>query len=513
MKKKINVVCWLSFVVICVMSTGCMVGPDYSRPKTAAETSGHFVHAGQHDQDVKDVNDMDRWWEQFGDPITASLVREALEKNYDLKAAAARVLQAEAALAESFGRRLPDISYGITRDRSKVSFDLGDFAPGGGGRLSFFSTTWQEGFSIAYILDVFGKLKRAERAAWADVLAAGANEQVLTNTMIANVVLARTNIATIQHQLSIAKANTESLQKTLEIVERRYELGLVGPVDTRLAREQLAASKAGEPAIELSLTQARHVLDVLLARAPGSSDNLSETLGDLPNLEPVPIGVPAMLLDRRPDVKAAELALRSANEMIGVSIAQLYPDLTLSGRYGSTASEWHDMWKDFNAVETYSLTTALAQPVFRGGQIRAQIKAAKARYAELAANYNSTVLNAMKEVEDALASEQSLQAQLKHVRERLTQAKAAEELSRQRYEQGIEGILTVLQSERSRRAAEEQLILLKGQIWATRVNLYLALGGDWVDREKREDGRQMTDDRKQKTEVKGQKTDVGSSTS
>ena len=141
----------------------------------------------------------------------------------------------------------------------------------------------------------------------------------------------------------------------------------------------------------------------------------------------------------------------------------------------------------------------LAQPIFRGGQIRAQIKAAKARYAELAANYNSTVLTAMKEVEDALASEQSLQTQLKHVQDRLTEARAAEALSRQRYQQGITGILTVLVSERSRRAAEEQLTVLKGQIWTTRVNLYLALGGDWIDRETKEDERQITDDRQTNT--------------
>ena len=308
MKKRLSFVCWLTLVGICVISAGCMVGPGYSRPETAAETSDGYVHSGTHRQDVNDFNDADRWWEQFGDPITAALVREALENNYDLKAAAARVLQAQAALAEAHGRRWPDVSYALGRDRSKVSFDLGDFA--GGGRLSFISETWQQNLSVAYILDVFGKLKRAERAAWADVLAAGASEQVLTNAMIASVISARTNIATIQRQLALAKANTESLQKTLGIVERRYEQGLVGPVDTRLAREQLAASKAGEPAIELSLIQARHALDVLLARPPGSSKDLPETLNELPNLEPVPIGVPASLLDRRPDVKAAELALR-----------------------------------------------------------------------------------------------------------------------------------------------------------------------------------------------------------
>jgi len=494
--KKRWILCGVSFVIILMSSTGCRVGPDYSRPETVAGQTEGFVHAEGHNQDVNDVNEMDRWWEQFGDPITASLVREALEKNYDLKAAAARVIQAQAAMAQAHGRRWPDALYSLGRDRSKVSFDLGDFA--GGGRLSFISETWQQGLTVNYILDVFGKLKRAERAAWADVLAAGANEQVLTNAMIANVINARIGIATIQHQLALAKANTDSLQKTLEIVDRRYELGLVGPVDTRLAREQVAASKAGEPAIELSLIQARHALDVLLARPPGSSKDLPETLNELPDLAPVPIGIPGSLLDRRPDVKAAELALRSANEMIGVSIAGLYPDLTLTGNYGASANRWRDIWHGFS--KTYSLSMGLAQPVFKGGQIRAQIKGAKARFAELAATYNSTVLTAMKEVEDALASEKSLQAQLKYVQDRLTEAKAAEELSRQRYQQGIESILTVLASERSRRVAEEQLIAIRGQIWTTRVNLYLALGGDWVDQETAEDGRQMTDDRKKNTE-------------
>lgn len=481
MKKQLCSMGWLFPVLICVGAAGCTVGPKYSRPETAAQTTAGYHRAGTHEQQVKDFNDVDRWWERFGDPPTAMLVRETLKNNYDLKAAAARVLQAEAALAEAHGRRLPDISYGITRDRSKVSFDLGSFA--GGGRLSFFSTTWQEGFSIAYILDVFGKLRAAERAAWDQMLAAEATQQALTNSLIASVVAARINIATIQRQLAIAKANTENLRKTLEIVERRYEQGLVGPVDTRLARENLAASQAVEPVIELSLVKARHALDVLLARPPGSSKNLPETLSDLPDLAPVPIGIPAYLLDRRPDVRAAELALRSANEMIGVSIAQLYPDLTLSGRYGSTASEWHDMWNEFRAVETYSLAMGLAQPVFKGGQLRAQIDAAKARYQELAADYAGTVLTAMREVEDTLAGEQMLQEQLEHAERRLDEARAAEELSVQRYQEGITGILTVLESERRRSAAEEDLTVLKGQIWTTRVNLYLALGGDWNKQE------------------------------
>jgi multidrug efflux system outer membrane protein len=480
MKRKSVFIGGVFFVISCVMFSGCLVGPRYSRPETPAETSEAFFHAGANEQDVNDFTDADRWWEGFGDPTTAELVRQALENNYDLKAAAARVLQAQASLAEMRGRQWPDISFNLSRDRSKRSFNMGS-GPFGGGRFSVMSTTWAQDFTVNYVLDLFGKLKHSERAAWADMLASGANEQALTNSIIAGVINARINIATIQRRLSIARANTESRERTLRTVEMRYEQGLVSPVDIRLARENLAASKAAEPAVELSLITARHALDVLLARPPGSSKDLPETLEDLPDLEPVPIGMPALLLDRRPDVKVAELALRSANERVGVSIAQLFPDLTLSGNYGANGDEWRDIWEHYS--ETYGLIMRLAQPIFRGGQILAQIDAAKARYAELAANYTGTVLTAMREVEDALVSEQMLQNQLQHTEDRFREAKAAEELSRQRYQQGLTGFLVVLETERRRRIAEEQLTILKGQIWTTRVNLYLALGGDWNKQE------------------------------
>jgi NodT family efflux transporter outer membrane factor (OMF) lipoprotein len=480
MKKRLVFICLLFFVLACAVPMGCMVGPKYSRPETAADTPDGYFQAGTHNEDVNDFADVDRWWERFGDPTTALLVHEALENNYDLKAAAARVLQARAVLAETRGRQLPDVSFNLSRDRSKRSFNLG----GGpfGGRFSVMSTTWSQNISVFYILDLFGKLKHSERAAWADMLAAEATEQALVNSIIATVINARINIATIQRRLAIARANTESRQKTLEIVERRYGQGLVGPVDIRLARENLAASKAIEPAIELSLITARHALDVLLARRAGSSEDLPETLRDLPDLEPVPIGVPPSLLTRRPDVRAAELALRSANERIGASVAQLYPDLTLTASYGASADRWRDIWEHYS--EAYALLMGLTQPIFKGGQIRAQIDAAEARYAELAANYASTVLTAMREVEDALVSEQMLQTQLEHTQIQLREARAAEGLSRQRYQQGITGLLMVLETERRRRMAEEALTVLKGQIWTTRVNIFLALGGDWNYQEK-----------------------------
>jgi multidrug efflux system outer membrane protein len=476
MSKQIVSICGLFFIVVFTILSGCMVGPDYSRPETAAETSDGYYNAGTHDQDVNDFSDVDRWWEKFSDPTTATLVRESLENNYSLKAAAARVLQAQAALTEIHGRRLPDIAYNLNRDRSKRSFNFGGFA--GGGRFTVMTTTWQQDITVAYILDLFGKLKRSERAAWAELLAAEANEQALINSMIATVINARVNIATLQHRLAIARANTASQKKTLNIVERRYEQGLVGPVDIRLARENLAQLEAIEPVIELSLITARNALDELLARRPGSSDELPQTLEDLPDLGPVPIGLPASLLDRRPDVRAAELMLRASNERIGVSIAQLYPDLNIIGTYGFSGDTVEEIFQQ-DETEMYMAIMSLAQPIFRGGQIRAQIEAAEARYAELAANYAGTVLSAMREVEDALVAEHMLQTQLKHARIQFREASAAESLSKQRYERGVEGILTVLESERRRRISEQEVTILKGQIWTNRVNLFLALGGDW----------------------------------
>lgn len=480
-KRKVNVYL-ICITLSCMFFTGCMVGPDYTRPETAAETSEGYYNTGTHMEDVNDFTPIDKWWESFGDPVTAEMVQEALANNYDLKAAAARVLQAQAVLSEARGLQWPDVSYNLSRDRSKRSFNFGGFA--GGGRFTVMSTTWSHDITAAYILDLFGKLKRSERAAWADMLSAEMNEQILVNTIIASVVNARINIATLQHRLAIARATTESRQKTLEIVERRYAQGLVGPVDIRLARENLAASRALEPAIELSLITARHALDVLLARRPGSSDDLPETLTDLPQLEDVPIGLPASLLDRRPDVIAAEFSLQAANERIGVSIAQLFPDLTLSGSFGYSGDTIEEIFK-YDYTEMYAAVTSLAQPIFKGGQIKAQINAAKARFEEQAANYAGTVLNAIREVEDALVTERMLQAQLEQSQIRLDEAKAAEELSRQRYQSGVEGILAVLESERSRRVAEDELAILKGRIWTSRVNLYLALGGDWDESENR----------------------------
>jgi len=420
------------------------------------------VNAPEVVPDANEAEALDRWWERFGDPITAELVRAALDRNYDLKAAAARVLQAQAGLGEARGRLWPEVSYNLNRDRSKRYINFGGDGGGlsdpnlgfdlSGFKFSPLTTTWSQGVSVSYLVDLWGKLRRADRAAWEELL-------------------------TAQRRLALAKANVESLQQTAEITERRYQQGLVTPVDVRLTRANLQSAKSQVPSLAAALARARHSLDVLVARPPGTSPDLPNTLPDLPELAPLPVGMPASLLDRRPDVRAAEFSVRAANERVGASIAQLYPDLTLTGSYGTSADRWEDIWD--REFEIYSAISNLSAPIWKGGQIRAQIDGAKARYAELAANYAGVVLEAMRQVEDALISERALRAQIEHVRVQLEESQAAEQLSLRRYERGVDSLLAVLESERRRRIAEQELTILKGQLWTTRINLHLALGGDW----------------------------------
>jgi multidrug efflux system outer membrane protein len=451
---------------------GCMVGPDYKRPQTIADTAESYVYTGNNLKDINDSNEVGQWWQRFGDPTTTELVRLALSNNYDIQAAAARVLQAQALLAEIRGLQLPDVSYNLGRSRGKMSFKFSDT------RFSIITTTFSQDISVNYILDLFGKLKRQQRAAWADLLAAEASKQAVVNAVISAVVKARANIATTQRASDLARANTENWQRNLQIIERRYNSGLLGPLDVRLARENLEASKAAEIVTKLALAKAQNALDVLVSRQPGSGKQLPQTLPELPDLTAVPVGVPALLLDRRPDVMAAELALKASNEQIGVSIARLYPDLTLTGSYGFTADTFNDIFID--DTEIYSAVIRLAQPIFKGGQLRARIDAAKARYEELAFHYAKTVLTAVREVEDALVREQLLQQRLKALQLRLDEAVAAEKLAGERYLRGIERLIIVLETERRRRIAENALNNIKGELWAGRVDLFLALGGDWA---------------------------------
>lgn len=468
--------CVILLVLAALLLSGCAVGPKYQKPQTIADSAGWSFERRFYDSN--DANGIGKWWENFADETTEKLVLEALENNYDIAATAAKVLQAEAEYKIAGGKLLPQVSIGYDGKVVRQNSGPPGSATDGAGEVVK-TRTHSPDMTISYVLDLFGKLKHGREAELKDLLQSRANQQAVVNSLIASVVTSRINIATFQKRLAIAMANTESRKNTLEIVERRYRLGLVGPVDVRLARENYAAAKAAEPDMELVLATAQNALDVLLAKPIGSSKHFGQTLPELPSLKPVPIGLPGSLLRRRPDVLEAEMKLQAQNQRIGVSIANMYPDLnfTLGMGWQSNTSERIFV----NQAWLYSAVLSVAQPVFQGGQLAAKVDWEKAKFKEFAADYAGTVLTAMREVEDEMVTQQMLTKKLQYVQIQFAEAIAAEKLARDRYSCGVETILSVLETERRRRNSEDSLAILKGQIWTGRVNLFLALGGDWIN--------------------------------
>ncbi len=468
-----------TLAVLLLAVAGCAVGPDPKRPVTVADEAERYVH--QDSQSAAESPPIGRWWEGFADPVTEELVLEALEGNTDLRVAVGRVLEAEALLKAAGGDLYPQVGFGANSSRTKNSMVLP-----GIGRTGIYSTTYSADLSVSWQIDLFGRLRRTREAAWGDLLASRADREAVWHTVAASVVRGRIRVATLQQQLHLARTTVDSWRNTLDTVERRYRAGIVGPLDVRMARENLATAEMTVPLIRQNLAGSRHSLDVLLGRRPGTGPPLEERLVSLPDLEPIPLGLPASLLDRRPDLMAAEARLAASTSRVGVAMASLFPSLTLTGIAGGRSDELSDLLSMDGLV--YSAVTSLLQPIFQGGKLKGQLDAAEARQEQAAAAYAGAILNALREVEDALVRENAARERMELVEVRVEEARGAAQLADERYRRGVEKLLVLLDTERRRRVAENEEILVRGDLWNARVDLFLALGGDWPNPERESEG-------------------------
>ncbi len=452
-----------------LLSASCTLGPDpEAPPATAADSAPSYVNAP-----AATALPADDWWRRFADPVTERLVVTALSSNPNIRAAAASVIEAQATLRGAAGARLPQLSLALDAGRNKFSMVLPQV-----GRVGIYSTTFTDQLQVSYQVDLFGRLARTRQAAWARLLATEADRRAVSNTLVAEVIRARIQIASLQEQLRLARENRDSWRRTSEVVESRYSEGLSDAAELHLVRSNLAQAEASLPPLRSSLASARTGLDVLLGRRPGTGAPLPDTLPTLPDLSPVPAGLPASLLDRRPDLVAARMRFSAATAQVGVALANLYPNLTLSAAGGFTGSRPAELTR--SADQIYSAALSVLAPLFKGGQLRAEVEASRARAEQAAATYASAVLQALREVEDALVADRELQQQLKSSRLAYEAAGAAEQLARSRYDRGTGELLDLLAAERSRELSESALITLRSGLWNTRVALFLALGGDWA---------------------------------
>lgn len=464
----------------------CTVGPEYQRPVTTADTVTEYRNAPASVKEVLE-DGFSRWWLRMEDPRMNGYVEMLLEENLRLKEAAARIQRAWAQVEEQGGSLVPALSLSgsaARRFQPLEGISAAPAAPGpqtgtGGGRI--YTTRFQAGLSTSWQLDLFGRIRRGMEAAEKRYEATRAEAEALIHSLIAELARRRVSLSTLVRRIELSEKTVENRRMILRLVERRYREGAseTPAMDVYLARANLEAARERLPRLKSELAGAAHALDALLGRPPGTTSGEGLRIPLLPPPEGGPPGLPARLIDRRPDLKASELRTAAAVEGIGVAVANLYPDLSLSGDIGYQNDELEGFLSDTNLFG--SLLADIMTPLFRGGSLRARIEIEKARARELAAAYARQMINALEEVETALVSERYLLRQLARLQKRLEAIRSAENQMKALYRNGLVSLVDLLDVERRRFDAEQAYLMTAQAAWDNRIALYLALGGDWME--------------------------------
>ncbi len=456
-----------------LLLAGCAVGPDYQRPdlQTPVPEQWSSPTLAQVLPDSSAGPNW-RWWESFGDQALNALVDEALLHNNDLAAAAGRVLEAGAQLGGAKSQQWPSIEVGGSASRNRRSTTQTFMG------MERIYENYSASATLSYEVDLWGRLSRGKEAAVATLRASQQDRRAVAQALIAGVVSTWLQIQELEHQLALNGSTVASYQRTLDTVEERYQRGLVTALDLHLARQNLAAIKAQNPALRQNLAAARRSLEILAGRYPAGTVLAEQQFArDVASLPPVPAGLPAQLLERRPDVVAAEQRLHAAVAGIGNAKANLYPRISLTGSGGSTSPELSDLFTD--PTNIWSLAGNLFMPLINRGATKAQVAAARARADQAVAAFRGTVLQAFAEVENALDQDRYQQEQENLLLESVEQARRSVDTAESRYRKGLENILTALESQRRLYTAESSLLTTQRQRRLARVNLIKALGGPW----------------------------------
>lgn len=417
------------------------------------------------------------WWRQFGDPGLEALVTEALEGNRDLRAAAARV-DAAAALARVAGAaQYPSVNAGFNASRRKQNF-IGLPIPGAEDRvLSTEVTTYGVAIDTSWEADLWGRVRSGVAATLADAEAARFEQGAARLSLAAQTAKAWFALIEAQQQLRLAEDTVRSYRTTADQVRERYERGLRPPLDVRLTLSNLHSAEALRAQRQEQYNRVLRQLELLLGRYPAGAYEPPETLPALPRA--VPAGLPAELLSRRPDLRAAERRIAAADARLVADRRALYPGFALTGGGGITTNALRRLLDgDFSV---WSLVGSVTQPIFQGGRLRARVDVSDAQAREALELYAGRMLAAFGEVETALDAQAHLRQRADRLAEATGQAAAARGLAEQRYSSGLDTILGVLEAQRRQLEAESQLLTVRRLQLDTRVDLHLALGGDFED--------------------------------
>ena len=459
---------------------GCLT-PSLRQPEIVSDLAlmENFVQSESLDFDGDADSSRVEWWKRFEQSELNAWVDELLSENYDLAVAMERIEQARAIRNQSIARLLPSLSAsaGVQRDQTpNSSFD--DFN---------YSTLYTGGATVGWDTDLFGQLRNSERSAYYSAQSAALNYRSLEQLYIAELVRAWIAVQTIGRRIELNNIIVESFSATANVSEQRYRAGSSGTsaTDVQITKANLLSAQANLPELESASIAQYHALDILLGRLPGTTRAGGVSSMELPNFDPVPVGTPATLLADRPDVAAAELSYRAALSDVGAARAQLFPGLSLTARLSFQETDSSDLFDWDRHIG--SLIGSLTAPIFQGGALRAQLDQAWSVARQVSYEYASVALNAVVDVENALTAERNLDRQVLLLRDNVEAAELANQIANDRYRDGLVPLLTVLETQRNLNSSLQNLILTEQSRWNARVNLYLALGGDWVLAEDRQD--------------------------
>ncbi|CAB3783336.1 efflux transporter outer membrane subunit [Paraburkholderia caffeinilytica] len=446
--------------------SGCMLGPDYVRP--SIETSATFRFSEGAQSQIADT----AWWEQFGDPVLNELISTALAQNKDLQIAAARVDEFRGQFVSTRSQLFPQVSAGFNAGRQRVSpLAQASLPPGVGTAYDSFNAT----LPISWELDVFGRVRRQTEAARASLFASEEGRRATILTLVSSVATSYINLRNLDQQLEIANATVASRAGSVKVFELRFRAGEISQVELAQSQSEYEASLAEVPAIEAQIGQQEDALSVLLGRNPGPvlRGRTLETL-QAPN---VPAALPSELLERRPDVLQAEQNLIAANALIGAARALYFPQISLTGLFGSTSTQLAKLFS--GPANTWSFAGALTAPIFTAGNIAGQVNQAQAQQQEALFSYQKTIQSAFQEVSDALIGVQKSRERLAAQQRQVDALIAYSKLARARYEGGYTSYMEVLDAERSLFNAQLGYTQTRSNEYISLVTLYKAMGGGW----------------------------------
>jgi len=459
---------------------GCTLGPDFLRPAPPAvtgytatplppETVSADTIAGDAQRFLQDTDVPGQWWTLFRSPVLDGLVEQALRANPDIDAAQASVRQAHNNYLAQAGSFFPQVSGAGSFGRQQstttgASFDL-----------------FNASVSVSYVADVFGQVRRSVEASGALEENSRFQLEATYLTLTSNVITAAIQEASLSAQIAALQDIITAQAQELDLLNQQFELGAVARGDVLAQQSQLAATQASLPPVQKQLEQTRNTISILTGRFPSESQIPNLQLTDLSLPQDLPLSLPSKLIEQRPDIRASEALLHTASAQIGVATANLFPQFTVTGGFSDNASE---LGSFFNGANTgWSILAGFTAPIFRGGTLRAQERAAYDVFDRTAAQYRGTVLNAFANVANVLAA---LQLDAENVKTQLYAEQTAQqslEITQERFQAGAIAYLSLLDAQRTYQQARIALVIAQANRFADTVALFQALGGGWWNRQ------------------------------